>query len=219
MVSEGYAGARDERRRLKRELKGARWAFEEEQINNRAAIRAYHRSRDVGNSYSDDLVKTLEETKARVSTLEAASAELASKMGPADAAMAVAALEERREKAEDELADAYEALSEKEIRLSRLKEELARVKEMGRSLEDERDDDRLAFNKQLKKAIHAQHELHLQVVERSWSHERRLTGLEERLAALSKSPATRRGKLRSSIEVEEIEEAVDTTVPEFLQGS
>lgn len=222
MVSEGYAGTHDKRRAMEDELKKAKWALEELKNKNRAAVRAYRRSRNVGNSFTENLTKELDNKKALVAALTAATAEFAHKKGPANIELTIAALEERGEKAEDGLADAYQRLSEKEIGLSRMREELVEVKEAQRKLEEERDDDRRAFNEHLKKTNQMQHRLRRQLVEKKLFHEHQHGELKERLEDLSRpTAALRREAWVESVKNEgfELEGSTNSAIPELLQGS
>ncbi|GJE93751.1 hypothetical protein PsYK624_099120 [Phanerochaete sordida] len=211
-VSDGWAATRGALPHAQAELRDAQWALADARTRDRAALRAYRGLRDVGDSGAEDLAERLAAAEARAAELTAAAAARARVRDGRDRA----ALEAERAEEEGALVDAHEALSEREVRVSKLREELAEVREAATGLEGAREDDRLAFSRQLEKVAEQQGVLRSRLVEAGSVHDRKLAGLEERLAALGRGPMARRVELA---EDGWTDESVDITAPENVQGS
>ncbi|GJE93739.1 hypothetical protein PsYK624_099000 [Phanerochaete sordida] len=204
-ASEGWADARAAQPKIEAELRAARRTLEDTRARNYASLRALRRH--VRTDYTEGLTTTLAETKARAEALEAAAQ---AARGRGDATLAD--LDTRKVEEEAELALACEDKEEKEDHLRRLKEELAAIRGETVNFKDAREDGRLSFNKQLKKATERHQELHGQLAEADSTHSQELAGLEERVAALRKAAIER-------IEAGWVDEASHTTAPGFVWES
>jgi hypothetical protein len=203
-VSEGYEKSEKRRKETEKELRKMQWGYMRETKQHREACRAYRGLRKIGESFADDLMKTNEKQKAKLALLETEVAELETKNKEnTEIGLESGTLQAMANKAEEDLADAYDALTEKEIHLSKLKETLAGLKEQQASLEAEHYLDQMRFAGKLKKTHRHHDELREYLIVQRLYHKR-----------------IAKGKWRAVVEDDVEENSVEEgELPEFVQGS
>lgn len=207
LVSEGYAETEKARKEKEKALGKAKWEHKQEKRRNKVAVAAYQRSRDLDNSYSESLSKTIDQQLARMSALDAGISELDRKTVD-EAGLAAPTLLEKVSSLEDELADACQALSAKEMRATHLEETLLALKCAEKSLEAERCYDRGVFAEKLAKANAEHDELLARLEEQDVYHRNRMADATERLE-----------RARDALTNMHSAKEENLIVPEFVQGS